>query len=91
MNSLKWLLSSGVDIAKVHGDSATGARSKTGFLSKALAYLNVDVGVSGPYFGASGTPTLVRVLAGVLGQVKKLGDARDSRRSDVVSSQAERS
>ena len=38
-------------------------------LQRALAYLNVDVGVSGDQFQASGTPTLGQVLAGALGQV----------------------
>ena len=39
-------------------------------LRRALAYLNVDVGVSGPHLRASGTPSLAQVLAGVLGQVR---------------------
>lgn len=55
---------------EVHGDSSSGALGTTGFLSKALAYLNVDTGVSGTHFGASGTPSLGRVLAGVLGHVQ---------------------
>lgn len=56
---------------EVHGDSATGELSSSGLLSKALAYLNVDTGVSGPNFHASGTPSLGHVLAGVLGHVKQ--------------------
>jgi len=55
---------------EIHGDSSSGGLSRTGFLSNALAYLNVDTGVSGAHFGASGTPSLGRVLAGVLGHVK---------------------
>lgn len=35
-------------------------------LRRALAYLNVDVGVSGPHFGAAGTPSLAHVLEGAL-------------------------
>ena len=38
-------------------------------LTRALAYLNVDVGVSGPHFRAQGTPSLAAVLAGALGAV----------------------
>ena len=39
-------------------------------LKRALAYLNVDVGVSGPHFRAAGTPSLAQLLAGVLGHVR---------------------
>eukprot|EP00929_Paragymnodinium_shiwhaense_P124314 TRINITY_DN9950_c0_g2_i1.p1 TRINITY_DN9950_c0_g2~~TRINITY_DN9950_c0_g2_i1.p1 ORF type:complete len:732 (-),score=108.41 TRINITY_DN9950_c0_g2_i1:136-2331(-) len=56
--------------AEVHGDDDSGALATKGGLSRALAYLNVDTGVSGNAFRASGTPTLGRVLAGALGQVK---------------------
>ncbi|CAE7363610.1 unnamed protein product [Symbiodinium microadriaticum] len=38
-------------------------------LKRALAYLNVDVGVSGAHFRAAGTPSLAQLLSGVLGQV----------------------
>ena len=38
-------------------------------LSRALAYLNVDVGVSGQVFGASATPSLGSALHGVLQDV----------------------
>jgi len=56
---------------EVHGDSAVhDVVSSRSLLSRAVAYLNVDTGVSGPHFGASGTPSLGRVLAGVLGQVR---------------------
>ena len=39
-------------------------------LKRALAYINVDTGVSGPAFRASGTPSLASVLVGSLGQVE---------------------
>jgi len=55
---------------EIHGDSDSGQLSTDGLLSRALAYLNVDTGVSGHHFHGSGTPSLGRVLAGVLGQVK---------------------
>eukprot|EP00656_Telonema_subtile_P003058 TRINITY_DN11403_c0_g1_i3.p1 TRINITY_DN11403_c0_g1~~TRINITY_DN11403_c0_g1_i3.p1 ORF type:complete len:495 (-),score=116.38 TRINITY_DN11403_c0_g1_i3:226-1710(-) len=54
---------------EVHGDNTEGAVSTTGLLARAAAYLNVDVGVSGTQFGASGTASLGSVLAGALGQV----------------------
>jgi len=56
--------------AEVNGDSESGEVDKHGVLSRALAYINVDTGVSGTKFHASGTPSLGRLLAGVLGQVK---------------------
>lgn len=56
--------------AEVNGDSPSGEVDKSGILSRALAYLNVDTGVSGTKFVASGTPPLARVLAAVLGQVR---------------------
>ena len=43
--------------------------AKTALLRRAVAYLNVDTGVSGRTFRAQGTPSLGRVLAGVLGSV----------------------
>ena len=43
--------------------------AKTALLQRAVAYLNVDTGVSGRTFRAQGTPSLGRVLAGVLGAV----------------------
>ena len=47
--------------SEVNADSA--------LLRRAVAYLNVDTGVSGRHFRAQGTPSLGRVLAGVLGAV----------------------
>ena len=55
---------------EVNGDDQTGALSKTGILSRASAYLNVDVGVSWANFGASGTPSLGKVLMSALRDVK---------------------
>ena len=39
-------------------------------LRRALAYVNVDTGVSGPHFRASGTPSLAQLLGDVLGHVQ---------------------
>ena len=47
--------------SEVNADSA--------LLKRAVAYLNVDTGVSGHTFGASGTPSLGALLASVLGLV----------------------
>merc|ERR1712048_588890 len=52
------------------GSTAWGEVNAEGLLARALVYLNVDTGVSGQTFHASGTPTLGKVLAGVLGQVR---------------------
>ena len=48
---------------EVNGDGSAAP------LKRALAYLNVDVGVSGPHFRAAGTPSLAQLLAGVMGHV----------------------
>jgi len=45
----------------------------TPLLQRALAYLNVDTGASGPHFRAIGTPSLAQVLAGVLGAIDDPG------------------
>mmetsp|Transcript_13115 Transcript_13115/g.29976 ORF Transcript_13115/g.29976 Transcript_13115/m.29976 type:complete len:722 (+) Transcript_13115:76-2241(+) len=47
-----------------------------GSLKNALAYLNVDVGVSGPHLRTSGTPSLAQVLAGVMGIVHHPGSGK---------------
>jgi len=52
------------------GSTAWGeVNAHTPTVERALAYVNVDTGVSGPRFHASGTPTLGKVLVGAMGQV----------------------
>lgn len=45
-------------------------------LRRALAYVNVDTGVSGPHFRASGTPSLAQLLDGVLNHVPHPGSGK---------------
>ena len=52
------------------GSTAWGeVNAGTPMLKRALAYINVDTGVSGTKFEASGTPSLGRVLTSALGHV----------------------
>lgn len=47
--------------------------AQTPLLRRAIAFLNVDTGVSGTQFRAMGTPSLARVLSGALGAVSDPG------------------
>lgn len=51
------------------GSTAWGEVQES-ILRRALAYVNVDTGVSGPHFRASGTPSLAQLLGDVLGHVQ---------------------
>jgi len=55
---------------EVHGDGVDGQRSAAARLANVSAYINVDTGVSGRSFGASGTASLGGVLQEVLAHVK---------------------
>ena len=60
---------SGEEYGLLGSTAYSEVHAKTPMVSRALAYLNVDTGVSGANFRAQGTPSFGRVLAGALGAI----------------------
>jgi len=67
---LSW---SGEEYGLLGSTAWSEVHAHTPTLSRALAYLNVDTGVSGRHFRAMGTPSLGRVLTAALGAVDDPG------------------
>eukprot|EP01113_Clastostelium_recurvatum_P013798 TRINITY_DN1739_c0_g1_i6.p1 TRINITY_DN1739_c0_g1~~TRINITY_DN1739_c0_g1_i6.p1 ORF type:complete len:755 (+),score=154.28 TRINITY_DN1739_c0_g1_i6:38-2266(+) len=51
------------------GSTIYGRKHQNDLATQAVAYINVDVGVSGPWFDASGTPSLIDLVVGVASDV----------------------
>jgi N-acetylated-alpha-linked acidic dipeptidase len=60
------------------GSTAWAEKNANGFLKNAVAYLNVDIGVSGDRFELETTATLARYIAGVLRDIPDVEDPKSS-------------